>query len=69
MDDTPEAEFLMNVRAVQTGMAKHNISCSVGMCWRQEGRSVQEQFDEADRRMYQAKRLFYSTKANDRRKH
>lgn len=69
MDDAPEAEFLMGVRAVQAGMAKHKISCSVGVCWRQEGCSVQEQFDEADRRMYQAKRLFYSTKANDRRRH
>lgn len=69
MDDTPEAEFLIHIRAVQAGMARHNISCSVGVSWRREGCSVQEQFDEADRRMYQAKRLFYSTKENDRRKH
>lgn len=69
IDDIPEAEFLMGVRSVQMGMAKHDISCSVGVCWRQEGRSVREQFDEADRQMYQAKRLFYSIKANDRRKH
>lgn len=68
MDHTTEAEFRLAVQAVQAGMVKHNISCSVGVCWRQEGCSIREQLDEADRRMYQAKRLFYNTKANDRRR-
>ena len=67
IDEAPEEEFRQNVRAVQAGMDRHNISCSVGVCWRQTGCSIQEQIDEADRQMYQAKRLFYSVKGNNRR--
>lgn len=68
MDHAPQEEFLHGVQTVQAIMVRHNISCSVGVCWRQDNCSIREQFDEADRRMYQAKRLFYSAKGNDRRR-
>lgn len=45
IDEAPEEEFRQNVRAVQAGMDRHNISCSVGVCWRQTGCSIQEQID------------------------
>ena len=62
-----EASFHAAADAVQAGMARHGISCSVGVCWRGEGCCPKEQLDEADRLMYQAKRRFYSLKQNDRR--
>lgn len=62
-----QAAFCAAVEAVQAGMAAHGISCSVGVCWRDEACCPKEQLEEADQLMYQAKRRFYSLKQNDRR--
>lgn len=62
-----QAAFRAAVEAVQAGMAARSISCSVGVCWRDENCCPKEQLEEADQLMYQAKRHFYSLKQNDRR--
>ncbi|HIW94018.1 MAG TPA: GGDEF domain-containing protein [Candidatus Flavonifractor merdipullorum] len=62
-----QAAFRAAVEAVQAGMAACSISCSVGVCWREEACCPKEQLEEADQLMYQAKRHFYSLKQNDRR--
>lgn len=62
-----QAAFRAAVEAVQAGMAACSISCSVGVCWREEACRPKEQLEEADQLMYQAKRHFYSLKQNDRR--
>lgn len=68
VDDTLwEADFRAAVRAAQAGMARQEISCSVGFSWRTGCCDVKEQFEEADYRMYQEKRRFYSIAGNDRR--
>ena len=70
MDDTTdENTFRSAVAAVEEGMAKNQISCSVGISWRpaQSGIHIQEQLEEADALMYQHKRDHYSKKEYDRR--
>lgn len=66
-DSREEKDFMEKVHAVQMGMKKKGIDCAVGCSWRREQTNVREQFDEADERMYQEKRRFYSMKINDRR--
>lgn len=68
VDDTlEEAAFQDAVRAAEEGMAAVGICCSVGASWRAGPVCVREQLDEADRRMYEAKRRYYSVQAHDRR--
>lgn len=63
-----EEQFKAAIEEVQKEMAQNGISCSVGFSWRPECHDIQEQYDEADARMYQQKRSFYSNPENDRRK-
>ena len=49
-------------------MEQVGIRCAVGISWRAGRCSVKEQLEEADQRMYQEKRRFYSVEGNDRRK-
>lgn len=68
VDDTlEEAEFRAAVHTVLHGMERMGIGCAAGISWRSEHCSVKEQLEEADRRMYQEKRRFYSMAGNDRR--
>ncbi|WP_130848361.1 AAA family ATPase [Intestinimonas timonensis] len=68
VDDTLEETAFQNaVRAAEEGMAAVGICCSVGASWRAGPVCVREQLDEADRRMYEAKRRYYSVQAHDRR--
>ena len=68
IDDTlQEQAFEAAVKAVQAGMQDSGISCSVGFSWRSQNCNIREQLDEADERMYEEKRRFYSIQANDRR--
>ena len=68
VDDTlEETAFQDAVRAAEEGMAAVGICCSVGASWRAGPVCVREQLDEADRRMYEAKRRYYSVQAHDRR--
>lgn len=67
-DTMNQADFQDTVRRVREGMNQQGIYCSVGVSWRDSGCSVKEQFEEADRLMYQDKQRFYSDQAHDRRK-
>lgn len=49
-------------------MEQDGISVSVGISWRGDHCNMQEQLDEADRQMYQAKAAFYSSLDTDREK-
>lgn len=69
IDDTlSEEEFKSAVHTVQKYMDEADISYSIGISWRNEKCCLKEQLDEADRRMYQAKKIFYGRRENDRRK-
>ena len=69
VDDTlEEAAFQTAVRTVLQRMEQVGIRCAVGISWRAGRCSVKEQLEEADQRMYQEKRRFYSVEGNDRRK-
>lgn len=63
-----EDEFRMAVQAAEEEMTKAGISYSAGISWRSSACSIREQFEEADKLMYQAKRSFYRMGKNDRRK-
>lgn len=63
-----EAAFRAAVDALKANMERDGISVSVGISWRESGCSIEEQFDEADRQMYQEKAAFYSSCGRDRRK-
>ena len=68
VDDTLEETAFQNaVRAAEEGIAAVGICCSVGASWRAGPVCVREKLDEADRRMYEAKRRYYSVQAHDRR--
>ena len=60
--------FREAIAAMKNDMKKDGISVSVGISWRDSHCNVEEQLDEADRQMYQAKAIFYSSRDNDRRK-
>lgn len=69
VDETrQEREFLEAVRAARAGMEARGISCAAGVSWREAGAGAREQYDEADRLMYEEKRHFYTIKSHDRRK-
>lgn len=55
-----EEAFREAVRDVQAKLEENGIHCSVGVSWRAGRCSVMEQFEEADRAMYQEKRRFYN---------
>ena len=54
-----EAEFYDAVRSVQQGMRDNNVSCAVGISWREEDCSILKQLDEADQQMYADKKEYY----------
>lgn len=64
--DSDESSFSAAVSSVCRNMEQDGISCSVGLSWREYG-SIMEQFDEADKLMYQSKKQFYSSQEYDRR--
>ena len=55
-----EEAFFQGVEAVREAMRKDGLHISAGASWRGEGCNIKEQFDEADRRMYEDKKRFYS---------
>ena len=62
-----EAAFQEAVRTAKGGRTAAGICCSVGASWRAGPVCVREQLDEADHRMYEEKRRYYSILAHDRR--
>ena len=48
-------------------MEESHISISCGISWRAEQGNIDEQINEADKKMYLAKRDFYACKEHDRR--
>ena len=61
-----KADFEHKVESIMEHMRNDDIQIAVGMSWRGHDCSVMEQFDEADKRMYEDKAAFYRT--HDRRK-
>ena len=69
IDSTLEEDaFRKAIAAAEESMKQDGISVSIGISWRTDHCSVEEQLEEADRQMYQAKAAFYSSKDMDRRK-
>lgn len=62
-----EEDFRKGVNAVREAMRKDGLQISAGASWRGSGCDIKEQFDEADRRMYEDKKRFYSDGRHDRR--
>ena len=60
-------DFEAAIHQAQADMKAQKISCSVGFSWRGKRCNIKAQFDEADRRMYEDKRDFYSQREHDRR--
>lgn len=63
-----EDAFREAIATMKKNMEQDNISVSVGISWKCDHCDIEEQFDEADRQMYQAKATFYSSREHDRRK-
>lgn len=66
--ESEEDTFRKSITAVRKNMEQDGISVSVGISWRGSHCNFEEQFDEADIQMYQAKAVFYSSCETDRRK-
>ena len=62
-----EAAFRHAVETLRQGMRQAGISCSVGVSWRTNPGNIGQQYDEADQRMYEEKRSYYSMQTHDRR--
>ena len=62
-----EDAFFKGVEAVREAMQKDGLHISAGASWRGGNCDIKEQFDEADRRMYEDKKRFYSDGRHDRR--
>lgn len=63
-----ESQFRAGIAAVCNSMEQDGISISAGISWRSRNCNVMEQFDEADKLMYEAKHQYYSCKDRDRRR-
>lgn len=63
-----EDAFRKAIAAMKKNMEQDDISVSIGISWKDHHCNIEEQFDEADRQMYQAKAAYYSSSATDRRK-
>ena len=64
--DLSREDFERKVASIMEHLRNDGIEIAVGLSWRGEDCSVMEQFDEADKRMYEDKAAFYRT--HDRRK-
>ena len=62
-----ELAFYNAVHIAEEKMQAENISFSTGISWRSINYNIEEQFEEADRLMYQEKRKFYSIKKEDKK--
>lgn len=67
-EEMDENAFRTAVSSVCRSIEQDGLSSSVGLCWRGSNCNIQEQFDAADKRMYENKTRFYLTQGNDRRK-
>ena len=65
-DSLSENEFQSAVQQVRENLKRAGISCSIGSVWRDEGCSVQEQCEQADRLMYEEKRRYYKQRPHGR---
>lgn len=69
IDDTREDIFLAGVQAVQRELSRKGINCAVGCSWRDiRNSNIKDQYDEADKLMYQEKRRFHSEEAKNQTK-
>lgn len=66
--ETEEDGFRKAVAGTKEKMEQDGISVSVGVSWRDGHCNIEEQFEEADKQMYQDKAVYYSARDNDRRK-
>lgn len=57
---TEEAELEEKTTALRLRMAEEEIMISIGSSWRGEGVHIKEQLHEADTRMYEEKKIYYS---------
>ncbi len=67
-EESDEAAFRDGVEAVCRNVESDGLSVSAGFCWRSSDCRVQEQFEEADKRMYQNKSNYYRAREHDRRR-
>ena len=63
--ESDRALFEDGVSRVCRSMKAHHISIAVGLSFRSENCDVEEQFDEADKNMYEAKDQHYRMHRND----
>lgn len=63
--ESDRALFEDGVSRVCRSMKAHHISIAVGLSFRSENCDVEEQFDEADKNMYEAKDQYYRVHRND----
>lgn len=67
-EEMDENTFQAAVSSVCKSIEQDGLSSSVGICWRGCNCNIQEQFDKADKLMYQDKSRFYCAQGKDRRK-
>ena len=67
-DELDRDAFDSAVSLVCKKMEDDGINIAVGCSWRDSDCNIELQFEEADHRMYQDKKQFYSQKKNDRRR-
>ncbi len=58
-EELNEEAFYQQVCTVCKNMDRDKISCTVGISWRSTECDLEQQFEDADRRMYRAKEEFY----------
>lgn len=63
-----EDAFFAQVKVLRDKLDELGIQCAMGASWHAPCLGLKEQFDEADRLMYQEKRRFYSQAGHDRRR-
>lgn len=67
-EDLNEAAFVKTIHTLCQALERDQISVSCGYAWRASHCSVKTQLEEADARMYQNKKRYYSDRRHDRRK-
>lgn len=63
-----QADFLAAAAEARARLRGAGVDISIGLCWQESACDVWKQYDEADRRMYREKQVYYQQAGKERRR-
>ena len=66
--EVEQADFLAAAAEARARLRGAGVDISIGLCWQESACDVWKQYDEADRRMYREKQVYYQQAGKERRR-